>query len=179
MSEQGPIANTDQSQTNFLLILHTFLPNSRCKRRAIRKRLKRQKKLGGKLLVDLVKLAKIAISPVLGKGLAEFEVVFTNPQFLNAVLQGRRWYSEPRRGPVRARHSPSTSRECVLNDVPFTTGVLIGVCGFRLLRQADSTGIPGQPGCIHAKHSIRTHNDRPLNNILQFANIAWPGIGSK
>ena len=34
---------------------------------------------GGKLLVDLVKLAKIAISPVLGKGLAEFEVAFTNP----------------------------------------------------------------------------------------------------
>jgi hypothetical protein len=63
MSEQGPIANTDQSQPNFLLILHTFLPNSRCKRRAIRNRLKRQKKKGGKLLVDLVKLAKIAISP--------------------------------------------------------------------------------------------------------------------
>jgi hypothetical protein len=40
--------------------------------------LKRQKKKGGKLPVDLVKLAKIAISPVLGKGLAEFEVAFTN-----------------------------------------------------------------------------------------------------
>ena len=38
--------------------------------------MKRQKKTGGKLLVDLVKLAKIAISPVLGKGLAEFEVAF-------------------------------------------------------------------------------------------------------
>jgi hypothetical protein len=35
-------------------------------------------KKGGKLLVDLVKLAEIAISPVLGKGLAEFEVAFTN-----------------------------------------------------------------------------------------------------
>ena len=33
----------------------------------------------GKLLVALVKLAKIAISPILGKGLAEFEVAFTNP----------------------------------------------------------------------------------------------------
>jgi hypothetical protein len=29
--------------------------------------------------MDLVKLAKIAISPVLGKGLAELEVAFTNP----------------------------------------------------------------------------------------------------
>jgi hypothetical protein len=29
---------------------------------------------GRKLLVDLVKLAKIAISPVLGKGLAQFVV---------------------------------------------------------------------------------------------------------
>jgi hypothetical protein len=29
--------------------------------------------------VDLVKLATIAISLVLGKGLAEFEVAFTNP----------------------------------------------------------------------------------------------------
>jgi hypothetical protein len=34
---------------------------------------------GGKLPVNLVKLAKIAISPVLGKGLTEFEVAFTNP----------------------------------------------------------------------------------------------------
>ena len=34
---------------------------------------------GGKLPVDLVKLAKIAISPVLGNGLAELEVAFTNP----------------------------------------------------------------------------------------------------
>jgi hypothetical protein len=41
--------------------------------------LKRQKRKGGKPPVDLVKLAKIAISPVLGKGLAEFEVAFTNP----------------------------------------------------------------------------------------------------
>jgi hypothetical protein len=31
---------------------------------------------GRKVAVDLVKLAKIAISPVLGKGLAEFEVAF-------------------------------------------------------------------------------------------------------
>jgi hypothetical protein len=41
--------------------------------------LKRQKKKGGKLPVDLVKLAKIAISPILRKGLAEFEEAFTNP----------------------------------------------------------------------------------------------------
>jgi hypothetical protein len=41
--------------------------------------LKKQKKKGGKLPVDLVKLAKTAISPVLEKGLAEFEVALTNP----------------------------------------------------------------------------------------------------
>jgi hypothetical protein len=41
--------------------------------------LKRQKEKGGKLPVDLVKLAKIAISPVLGKGLAEFKVALKNP----------------------------------------------------------------------------------------------------
>src|SRR5258708_31843105 len=111
--------------------------------------------------------------------LAEFAVASTNPSLLSPVLQGRGCYSEPRRGPVRARHSPSTSRECVLNDLSFTTGVLIGVCGLRLLRQADSRQIPGQPGCIHAKHAVRTQNDRPLNNILQFANIARPGIGPK
>jgi hypothetical protein len=34
---------------------------------------------GRKVLVDLVELAKIAISPVLGKGPAEFEVAFANP----------------------------------------------------------------------------------------------------
>jgi hypothetical protein len=55
------------------------LAQQRCKRRTIRKRLKRQKKKGGKLPVDLVKLAKIAISPVLGNSLAELEVAFTNP----------------------------------------------------------------------------------------------------
>src|ERR1700722_6912942 len=88
MCEQGPIANTDQSQTNFLLILHTFLPNSRCKRRTIRKRLKRQKKKGGKLLVDLVKLVEIAISPVLRKGLAEFEVAFTSRSLIFSEING-------------------------------------------------------------------------------------------
>src|ERR1700688_3377915 len=41
--------------------------------------IERTEEKGGKLPVDLVKLAKIAISPVLGKGLAEFEVAFTNP----------------------------------------------------------------------------------------------------
>jgi hypothetical protein len=41
--------------------------------------LKRQKKKGGKLLVDLVKLVEIAISPVLRKDLAEFEVAFYDP----------------------------------------------------------------------------------------------------
>jgi len=41
--------------------------------------LKRQKKKGGNLLVDLVKLVEIAISPVLGNGVAEFEEAFTNP----------------------------------------------------------------------------------------------------
>jgi len=40
--------------------------------------LKRHKKKDGKLPVFLVKLAEIAISPVLRKGLAEFEVAFTN-----------------------------------------------------------------------------------------------------
>jgi hypothetical protein len=41
--------------------------------------IERTEEKGGKLPVDLVKLAKIAISPALGKGLAEFEVAFTNP----------------------------------------------------------------------------------------------------
>jgi hypothetical protein len=41
--------------------------------------LKKQKKKGEKLRVNLVKLAKIAISPVLGQGLAEFELAFPNP----------------------------------------------------------------------------------------------------
>ena len=41
--------------------------------------IERTEERGGKLPVNLVKLAKIAISPVLGKDLAKFEVVFTNP----------------------------------------------------------------------------------------------------
>jgi hypothetical protein len=53
----------------FETVRNVFLSNSRCKRRTIRKRLKGQKKMGWKVLVNFVKLAKIAISPVLGKGL--------------------------------------------------------------------------------------------------------------
>jgi hypothetical protein len=47
--------------------------------RVNRKRLKGQKRKGGNLPMDLVELAEIALSSVLGKGLDEFEVVFTNP----------------------------------------------------------------------------------------------------
>jgi hypothetical protein len=63
----------------FETVRNVSLSNSRCKRQTILKRLKRQKRKGGKLPVNLVELAKIAISLVLGKGLAEFEVAFTNP----------------------------------------------------------------------------------------------------
>jgi hypothetical protein len=63
----------------FETVRNVSLSNSRCKTWAIRKRLKGHKKKGGKLPVNFVKLAKIAISPVLGKGLAAFEVAFTNP----------------------------------------------------------------------------------------------------
>jgi len=50
--------------------------------------LERQKKKGGKLLVDLVKLAKIAISPALRKGLAEFEVAFTIQSLIFSEING-------------------------------------------------------------------------------------------
>jgi hypothetical protein len=60
--------------------------------------LKRQKKKGGKLPVDLVKLAKIAISPALGKGLAEFEVAFNIPQNTGTEL-GRAAAKAPNRNP--------------------------------------------------------------------------------
>jgi hypothetical protein len=51
---------------DFETVRNVSLSNSRCMTRAIRKRLKGQKKKGGKLLANFVKLAKIAISPVLG-----------------------------------------------------------------------------------------------------------------
>ena len=63
----------------FETVRNVSLSNSSCKWRTICKKLKSQMRKGGKLPVDLVKLAKIAISPVLRKGLAEFEVAFTNP----------------------------------------------------------------------------------------------------
>jgi hypothetical protein len=44
-------------------------------------------KKAGKLLVDLVKLVEIAISPVLRKGLAEFEVAFHFVSFFQVVSQ--------------------------------------------------------------------------------------------
>ena len=74
----------------FETVRNVSLSNSRCKRWTIPQEIEKTEEEGRKLLVDLVKLAEIAISPVLGKGLAEFEVAFTNPYFLNAVLQGRR-----------------------------------------------------------------------------------------
>jgi hypothetical protein len=64
---------------DFETVRNVSLSNSRCMTRAIRKRLKRTEEKGGKLPVNFVKLAKIAISPAVGKDLAEFEVVFTNP----------------------------------------------------------------------------------------------------
>jgi hypothetical protein len=72
----------------FETVRNVSLSNSRCKTRAIRKRLKRQKKKGGKLLADLVKLVEIAISAVLGKGLAEFEVAFTIQSLIFSEING-------------------------------------------------------------------------------------------
>jgi hypothetical protein len=66
----------------FETVGNVSLSNSRCKRWTIPQEIEKTEEEGGKLpvdLVDFVKLAKIAISPVLGKGLAEFEVAFTNP----------------------------------------------------------------------------------------------------
>jgi quercetin dioxygenase-like cupin family protein len=51
--------------------------------------LKRQKKKGGKLLVDLVKLTKIAISPVLGKGLAADEGHSNQQKYRHFSVRGR------------------------------------------------------------------------------------------
>jgi hypothetical protein len=50
--------------------------------------LKGQKEKGGKLLVDLVKLVEIAISPVLRKDLAEFEVAFTIQSLIFSEIKG-------------------------------------------------------------------------------------------
>jgi len=47
--------------------------------------LKGQKKKGPKVLVNFVKLAKIAISPVLGKAEAEFEVGFYDPLIFRPI----------------------------------------------------------------------------------------------
>jgi hypothetical protein len=52
-----------------------------CNRWTIRKRLKKQKKKGEKLIVDLVKLVEIAISPVLRKGLVELHTRPTGTMF--------------------------------------------------------------------------------------------------
>jgi hypothetical protein len=41
--------------------------------------IEKAEKKGEKLRVNLVNLAKIAISPILEKGLAEFELAFPNP----------------------------------------------------------------------------------------------------
>jgi hypothetical protein len=51
--------------------------------------LKGQKKKGEKLLVDLVKLAKIAISPVLGKGLAADEGHSNQQKYKHSSVRGR------------------------------------------------------------------------------------------
>ena len=49
------------------------------KRRTIRQEIEKTEEEGRKAAGDLVKFAKTAISPLLGEGLAEFEVAFTNP----------------------------------------------------------------------------------------------------
>ena len=71
------------------MVSNVSLSNSRCKRRAIRKRLKGQKKKGGKLLADLVKLAKIAISPALGEGLVAHEGHSNQQKYTHFSVRGR------------------------------------------------------------------------------------------
>ena len=73
----------------FETVCNVSLSNSRCKRRAIRKRLKGQKKKGGKLLADLVKLAKIAISPALGEGLVAHEGHSNQQKYTHFSVRGR------------------------------------------------------------------------------------------
>jgi hypothetical protein len=51
--------------------------------------LKSQKKKGGKLLVDLVKLAKIAISPALGEGLVAHEGHSNQQKYKHSSVRGR------------------------------------------------------------------------------------------
>src|SRR5713101_6330539 len=59
MCEQGPIANTDQSQTNVLLILHTFLPmRVKTAETAMRIRDPNSARLNGE------RLAKVAVDAV-------------------------------------------------------------------------------------------------------------------
>jgi hypothetical protein len=67
---------------------------------------------GRKLLVDLVKLAKIAISPVLGNGVAEFEEVFTNQSLIFSEINGvagflllSAWAGPRGSGAIRRRNS--------------------------------------------------------------------------
>ena len=50
--------------------------------------IEKTEKKGGMLLVDLVKLAKIAISPALRKGLAAFEVAFTIQSLIFSEIIG-------------------------------------------------------------------------------------------
>jgi len=68
--------------------------------------LKGQKKKGGKLLVDLVKLAEIAISPVLGKSLAADEGHSSQQKYKHSSVRGR----------VERRMLFRVAKEIVLNS---------------------------------------------------------------
>src|SRR5207237_4325330 len=126
-----------------------------CNRRTIRKRLKRQKKKGGKLPVNLVKLAKIAISPArqyIYRCAARLE---SDLRFLRSRYCSN--HVNPKRScPLREHLTHSTSCSVVQDGVSFVelNGVHQQVTCCQSLEQAA--------GCLVVCYSIGNYGEAIL-----------------
>src|SRR5439155_21529446 len=77
----------------------------------------------------------------------------------------------------RSGHSPSPFAQGSLNHL-----FLLGSKSLRELQRAFRLGgkrLPGKPTLIHREIVCFAYNDRTLDDVLQFANVIWPGIRSE
>src|SRR5260221_4768792 len=91
----------------------------------------------------------------------------------NLRFERRSWAPEPRRRSSRAGHAALARGERRLDSRS-----LVG-CQFIIQRRLSirlDDALPHEPTLIDAESIGIGHDDRPLDDILQFADVARPGI---
>src|SRR5262245_13045169 len=104
------------------------------------------------------------------------EPVLVHFQGANLRLERRSRHPKPSRGAVGSRHTAIALDEGGLNARPF---VRLELVAEWLRMNLASPGSFRQPTIIDGQHSSVRQNHRALDDVLQFANISWPRVGTK